>query len=298
VKRFKVAATQVDVRHTDVEHNLEIHLSLIAEAAEAGCDLIVFPETSATGNNGSPEVTRFAEPLDGRIFRTMQEQARTCAIVVSYGFCEQFRGTHYNTSALVGPDGLIGVQRKVHASYDEFFRFRQAYEWGVYDLGFCTVGTAICHDSDFFESWRILALKGAEVILLPHANRTMPAGGGVLTFDGRENRLSDEEILVAQQELVERRPDPPRLHDVLARDNGVFAVFSDMVGFDGHSTHVGGAYVLAPDGSMLERSEPSTANTWIGVELDPALLDRARENPWFALKKRRPEAYAELTARL
>ena len=178
MKRFKVAATQVDVRHTDVEHNLEIHLSLIAETAEAGCDLVVFPETSATGNNGSPEVTRFAEPHDGRIFRTMQEQARTCGIVVSYGFCERFRGTHYNTSALVGPDGLIGLQRKVHASYDEFFRFRQAYEWGVYDLGFCTVGTAICHDSDFFESWRILALKGAEVILLPHANRTMPAGGG------------------------------------------------------------------------------------------------------------------------
>jgi predicted amidohydrolase len=44
----------------------------------------------------------------------------------------------------------------------------------------CTVGTAICHDSDFFESWRILALKGAEVILLPHANRAMPAGGGGL----------------------------------------------------------------------------------------------------------------------
>ena len=298
MKRFKVAATQVDVSHTDVEHNLEIHLQLIAEAAEAGCQLIVFPETSATGNNGSVEVTRFAEPHDGRIFETIRKQAKACAIVVSYGFCERFRGTHYNTSALVGPDGLIGLQRKVHASYDEFFRFRQAYEWGVYDLGFCTVGTAICHDSDFFESWRILALKGAEVILLPHANRTMPAGGGVLTFDGRENLLSDDQILVAQEELLEPRPDPPRLHDFLARDNGVYAVFSDMVGYDGHSTHVGGAYVLAPDGSMLARSELSTENALIAVELDPAPLERARENPWFALKKRRPEAYDELTTRL
>ena len=148
MKRFKVAATQVDVRHTDVEHNLEIHLQLIAEAAEAGCRLIVFPETSATGNNGSVEVTRFAEPHDGRIFDAIHGQAKASGIVVSYGFCERFRGTHYNTSALVGPDGLIGLQRKVHASYDEFFRFRQAYDWGVYDLGFCTVGTAICHDSD------------------------------------------------------------------------------------------------------------------------------------------------------
>ncbi len=261
MRRFKVAATQVDVRHTDVEHNLEIHLQLIAETAEAGCDLVVFPETSVTGNNGSPEVTRFAEPHDGRIFRTIQEQAKASGIVVSYGFCERFRGTHYNTSALVGPDGLIGLQRKVHASYDEFFRFRQAYEWGVYDLGFCTVGTAICHDSDFFESWRILALKGAEVILLPHANRTMPAGGGELTFDGRESReLGRGDPARPGGAARASGPSPPRLHDFLARDNGVYAVFSDMVGFDGHSTHVGGAYVLAPDGSMLARSEPSTAN--------------------------------------
>ena len=164
----------------------------------------------------------------------------------------------------------------MHASFDEFFRFRQAYEWGVYDLGFCTVGTAICHDSDFFESWRILALKGAEVILLPHANRTMPAGGGELTYDGRERALGEEDMLRAQKELLEARPSPPRLHDFLARDNGVYAVFSDMVGFDGHSTHVGGAYVLAPDGSMLARSEPGTGDTWISVELDPTLVDRAQ----------------------
>jgi predicted amidohydrolase len=186
----------------------------------------------------------------------------------------------------------------VHASFDEFFLFRQAYEWGAYDLGFCTVGTAICHDSDFFESWRILALKGAEVILLPHANRTMPAGGGELTFDGRASHEPDEKILLAQEELLEPRPFPPRLHDFLARDNAVYAVFSDMVGFDGHSTHVGGAYVLAPDGSILARSELSTENAWIAVELDPEPLERARETPWYALKKRRPEAYDELTARL
>jgi len=298
VNPCRVAATQVDVRLGEVDRNLDAHLRLIAETAEAGCDLVVFPETSVTGNNGSVEVTRLAEPHDGPIFRAIHEQARRSGIIVSYGFCELFRGTHYNTSALVGPDGLIGLQRKVHASYDEFFRFRQAYEWGVFDLGFCTVGTAICHDSDFFESWRILALKGAEVILLPHANRTMPAGGGDLTFDGREAQLVEADMLSAQEELLEERPWPPRMHDFFARDNGVFAVFSDMVGFDGHSTHVGGAYVIAPDGSMLASSELGTADGWIAVDLDPNLLGLARENPWFALKKRRPEAYAELTIEL
>ncbi len=297
MQRCRVAVTQVDVRHLDVEHNLEAHRTVIAETAEAGCDLVVFPECSVTGHNGSPEVTRDAEPHDGRIFETIAGAAREAGIVVGYGFCELDRGTHYNSFALVGRDGLLGLQRKVHASDDEFFRFRQAYEWVVVDLGFARVGTAICHDSDFFESWRILALKGAELVLLPHANRTMPAGGGELTFDGRECEVDADALLRAQAELLDGSPGPPRLHDVLARDNGVFAAFSDQVGFDGHSTHVGGAYVVAPDGSLLARSEPGTGTSWVASDLEPESLVRARENPWFALRKRRPETYDELVAR-
>ena len=293
-----MAATQVDVRHLDVGANLETHLRLIGETAAAGCDLVVFPEAGLTGHNGSQEVIRAAEPHDGPLFQAVHAAAREHRIVVSYGYCELYRGTHYNTSALVGPEGLLGLQRKVHASYDEFFRFRQAYGWAVVDLGFCVAGTAICHDSDFFESWRILALKGAEVVLLPHANRTLPAADGTLTFDGRDRDAPEEELLRAQAELLEDRPSPPRLHDVLARDNGVYAVFSDQVGFDGHSTHVGGAYVLAPDGSTIARSDPGLDTGWISAELDPGLLDRVRESAAFPLRKRRPETYDELVARL
>jgi len=297
VQRCRVAVTQVDVRHLDVEGNLETHLAVIDETAAAGCDLVVFPECSVTGHNGSPEVTRDAEPHDGRIFRVLAGRARYRGIVVGYGFCELDRGTLFNAYALVGPAGLLGLQRKIHASDDEFFRFRQAYEWTVVDLGFATAGIAICHDSDFFESWRILALKGAELVLLPHANRTMPAGGGALTFDGRGRETSADDVLNAQRELLEDAPVPPRLHDALARDNAVFAAFSDQVGFDGHSTHVGGAYVLAPDGTLLARSEIGAGTAWIAPDLDPDLLVRARENPWFALRKRRPETYDELVAR-
>ena len=293
---FRVAATQLDTRLGEVEHNLEAHGRLAAEASAAGCALVVFPELSATGHSGDPEVTRTAEPHDGPIFAAVHELARTHGLVVGYGFCEAYRGTHYNTYSLVGPDGLLGLQRKVHASYDEFFHFRQAYEWSVVDLGFCTVGTAICHDSDFFESWRVLALKGAEVILLPHATRIQPAGGGDLTFDGRGREASAEEIGRAQDELLAERPHPPRRHDVLARDNAVFAVHSGQVGFDGHSTHVGGGYVLGPDGSLLARTEPGPSSALAVADLDPALLEHARENPWYALRKRRPEAYEELTA--
>jgi predicted amidohydrolase len=50
---FRVAAKQLDVRHLDVDHNLEEHLRLIRAAAEDSCRLVVFPELSVTGHNGS-----------------------------------------------------------------------------------------------------------------------------------------------------------------------------------------------------------------------------------------------------
>ena len=153
---FRVAATQLDVRLGEVEHNLEGHRRLAAEAAGEGCALVVFPELSATGHSGDPEVTRSAEPHDGTMFQALHAVAREHRLVVGYGFCEAFRGTHYNPYSLVGPDGLLGLQRKVHASYDEFFHFRQAYDWSVVDLGFAKV-----------DLHRALRAGGAEAIFCP-----------------------------------------------------------------------------------------------------------------------------------
>jgi predicted amidohydrolase len=297
MKTFRVAATQVNIKYQDLEGNLETHQRIIAEAADADCQLVAFPELSVTGHNASPEIVQFAEEADGRIYDIMHREARRHDIVVSYGLSEKARGTHYNTMVLVGPDGMIGLQRKVHASYDEFFRFRQAYEWRVFDLGFCRVGTAICHDGDFFESWRILALMGAEVILIPHAIRKMLKPDGTLTFDGAENECSREQLLESQRQLLEERPNP-KLHDVNAKMNGVYAVFSDHVGFDGHSSHVGGAYVIDPEGHMIAKSEPTVSDTIITTDLAPEVFERVRRNPWFQLKKRRPETYVELTRQI
>lgn len=297
MERFRVAATQVEVKYQDLEHNIETHLQLIEETARADCELIVFPELSVTGHNGSPEVVRFAEPANGRIFRTMQAQAKQSNVIVGYGFCEVARGTHYNSYALVGPDGLIGIQRKVHASYDEFFRFRQAYEWQVFDLGVCKAGVTICHDTDFFESWRVLALMGAEVLLTPHSIRMMVNDAGDLIFNGGANEESDDHLTVAQRRLLDGSPIVD-LHRVMARSNGVYSVFSDQVGFDGHSSHVGGAYILNPEGKMIARSDLTVGSRWISAELDPQVYALVRSSPWFALKKRRPETYGELTRQL
>ncbi len=297
MERFRAAATQVDVKYQDLEYNIELHLQIIRETAQADCQLVVFPELSVTGHNSSPQIVQFAEEADGRIFGAIHAQAKQSNIVVGYGFCELARGTHYNSYALVGPQGLIGIQRKVHASHDEFFRFRQAYEWNGFDLGFCKAGVTICHDTDFFESWRVLALMGAEVILMPHAIRKMVNDAGDLIFDGGATQEPADKIIAAQKILFNPSPNV-ELHRVQARSNGVYAIFSDQVGYDAHSTHVGGAYLVNPEGKMIARTEPSVGNVWTSAELDPQTYLHVRRSPWFALKKRRPETYGELTKQL
>ena len=197
----------------------------------------------------------------------------------------------------MGPSGLIGIQRKVHASHDEFFRFRQAYEWHVFDLGFCKAGVLICHDSSFFESWRVLALLGAEVILAPHSIRKMISEAGEMVFDGGEMQADDAQRLAAQAVLLDTSPNLAN-HRVMARGNGVAMIYSGQVGFDGHSDHAGGGYMLDPTGRMIARTEPGSATSWIHATLDADLSEQIRRHPWFPLKQRRPETYGELTRQL
>ena len=282
MEKFKIAAVQMNAIKDDLEHNLALHQRFTAEAAAQGCRLVLFPELSTSAHFGSEEVVRFAERLpEGRIFQFIADLAHRHSILVAYGFCEEAHGTHYNTHALVGPQGLVGIQRKVHASNNEYFSFRMGRSFEVYDLGFCRVGTLVCYDAQFSESWRVLTLKEAEVILLPHASRS-----GMGQAIPPERQLDQLERMVAAL---------PGDFGTYAKENGVFAAFANQVDFNGHSTHAGGAYILSPRGQVLEKLEPVLEDRMITAELDPEVLETARRNPNYTVKIRRPELYGELT---
>ncbi len=282
MEKFTVAAVQMNALRDDLEHNLQVHRRIIAEAARAGAHLVAFPELSATGHYGDESVVQFAEPPgSGPVFETLRDEARRHETIVGYGFAEIAHGTYYNAYALVGPEGLLGLQRKVHASYDEYFSFRMGRSFEVFDLPFGRLGVLVCYDSDIFESWRVLALKGADVVLLPHASR---AGFG--------EKVEPEEL---KGQLAERLDGLPGQHGVYAKANALFAVYGNQVDYNGHSTHQGGAWIIGPDGKLIEKSSVSLDDLWIGAELDPAVQQEVRRSPWCTLKMRRPEMYGEIT---
>lgn len=286
MRQFKIATVQMNALKDDLQHNLDVHLQYIEEAARDGCALVVFPELSVTAHYGDPAVTQFAQPsTGGHVHSLMAEQAKKHDIIIGYGYCEHARGTFYNTYSLMGPKELIGSQRKVHASLDEYLVFRMGQSFEVFDLGICRVATLICYDSNFSESWRVAALKGAEVILAPHAGRKGGHGRDVPTGEQLENlRLFREEM--------------PGAWGTYCAENGVFCAYGNQCGFNGHSTHKGGAFIVDPHGKMIARGDLQLKDLMITAEIDPKSLKEARLAGGYTLRTRRPDVYDEITRKL
>lgn len=92
------------------------------------------------------------------------------------GFCERDGDALYNSAAIVGPDGLIGVYRKTHLWGAENLFFEPG------DLGFPVfktrlgrIAALICYDGWFPEAWRLCAVQGADIVCVPTNWVPMPS---------------------------------------------------------------------------------------------------------------------------
>jgi N-carbamoylputrescine amidase len=116
-------------------------------AAAAKADLVLFPELVVHGHC-TPKTWELAEPVPGGpTARRLSDLARRHRLVLSVGLSEKERDIVYNTQVLVGPDGYIGKQRKLHLSRDEVNYYKGGRDILVFDIGRCKVGTVICYDN-------------------------------------------------------------------------------------------------------------------------------------------------------
>ncbi len=175
--------------------------SQLLQAADA--DLIVIPELANSGYNfeSKEQAIQLAESVDNSPFLNfLSEQAKKLNIYIVSGFHEIEKDLLYNTSVLVGPNGLIGKYRKTHLFMNEFDFFEKGnLGLPVFDIGICKIGMLICFDWVFPEVWRILALKGADIIchpsnlVLPYAQQAVPVHGLInKTFNITANRYGTE----------------------------------------------------------------------------------------------------------
>ncbi len=184
---MRLAVVQTNPVFGEVESNLTDALALM-ESTHA--DLYVLPELFATGYNflDAEELSRFAEEAQGRTFTVISGFAKRRVCYVVYGFAEQ-SDRIYNSAALVGPPGFVGIYRKVHLYDRETLMFTPGnLGYPVFDLPFGRIGIMICFDWIYPEAARTLALAGAQLIAHP-SNLVLPYCPDAMVTRCLENRV-------------------------------------------------------------------------------------------------------------
>ena len=164
MQSFKVAVVAHESPVRSTPKNLDTTITWVRKARKAGAALVALPELGVTGHAGHSAMVEVAEPVpDGPSVQALLELAHELDVYISAGIAEDDRGIHYNTQFIVGPEGYVGKQRKVHLSGDEYFYFRGGTSLPVMDLSIARVGVIICYDNLFPEMARCLAVDGAEL---------------------------------------------------------------------------------------------------------------------------------------
>ncbi|MDY7108357.1 MAG: nitrilase-related carbon-nitrogen hydrolase [Planctomycetota bacterium] len=233
-----------------------------------GAALIVLPELANSGYNfpdraaaweASESVASgpFLEYLAGRC------EALGCEIVA--GLCERAGDRLYNSAVLLSARGVEGIYRKLHLFMDEPDIF-QPGDLGlpVFEREYGTIGIQICFDWAMCEPWRILMLKGAQLICHP-SNLVIP---------GKAQRAIP----------------------VYAMTNRTFIATANRIGTEGELTFTGGSLIADPEGATLAEASQTEAATLIGdVDLAEA-QNKALTPRNDAIDDRRPDQYRELCA--
>lgn len=170
-----VAALKVIPQPWEKARNYARFEQFAREAAAGGARILVTSECYLDGYLGhkkmQPEMTleklrAAAEPVDGPYLRKVAALARELSVYILFGFSELRGEQVYNTAALFTPEGgLAGTYSKSHTGKAEWYA--EGREFPVFDTKYGKVGVLICFDRQFPETSRLLALKGAQILLIP-----------------------------------------------------------------------------------------------------------------------------------
>ncbi|MEL6540247.1 MAG: N-carbamoylputrescine amidase [Pseudomonadota bacterium] len=184
-----VAALQLSLSSPDEGENIAAVAALVEEAAAKGAKLILPPELFSGPyfcREEDEALFALARPTaEHPSVIAMQELAAKLKVAIPTSFFERDGHHYYNTLAMIGPDGqIMGTYRKSHIpdgpGYEEKFYFRPGNDgfkvWDVPsdDGGTVCIGVGVCWDQWYPECARVMALKGAEVLLYPTAIGSEP----------------------------------------------------------------------------------------------------------------------------
>ncbi|GAB5443783.1 MAG: carbon-nitrogen hydrolase family protein [Fuerstiella sp.] len=243
---MQISAIQTDVHIGDAAANLKKLQQTVREEAAAGSRLIVFPECFITGYcfESLEEARSAAEPMDGPSIQAVTAAAAEHNCFVVFGMLERSGDDVFNVAALVGPTGLIGHYRKVHLPYLGVDRFTTPGDrpFEVFEADGVKIGMLICYDGGFPEATRVLALRGADIVLLP---TNWPPGAEYMSEFSSNSR---------------------------AMENGIYFAAVNRVGTERGFSFIGRSRICDPVGATIETAD-HTDETVLRATID---VEKAR----------------------
>jgi predicted amidohydrolase len=304
MQNLRAAAVQFQHAPGDKAANMAAIRRFVAQAAERGSQLVVFPECCISGywhlrHLSKDEMIALAEPVpDGPASQELGKLARETGMTIGAGLieidpCERL----YNTFVVAMPDGRFARHRKLHVFVNP--HLTPGDEYTVFDTPHgVRMGVLICYDNNLIENARATALLGAEVLLAPHQTGGCKSGSpfamGVIDRRLWDERETNPAALQAELRGDKGRGWLMRWLPSRAHDNGMFLVFANGVGPDDNEVRTGNAMILDCYGRIISETSKAGDDLVLG-DLDASLRERCTGVRW--IRARRPELYGPLAQR-
>lgn len=299
MRDIRIATAQFENRDNDKPFNLGRIDALTRQAVDQGAEIVSFHEGCIPGYTWIQPLTKdelleIAELVpEGPSVQQLIEIARQHQVVVMAGLLERDTADHvYNCYVTVGPDGYLTKFRKLHPFVNP--HLSAGNEYNVIDLLGCKVGFLICYDNNLPENVRLTAMLGAEIIFMPHVTCCLPSampGRGTVDRELWDQRQRDPARLRQEFQGPKGRQWLMRWLPTRAYENGVYAVFSNPVGWDYDTVKPGLAMILDPFGEVIAESNVLGDDVVVGL-LTPEKMAISSGQRY--LKARRPELYGKL----
>ena len=257
---LRVALVQFKPTKAEVSANVEAIQRTITSHASS-TDLIVFPETSLSGYFLEGGVAESAVTTEELIGLMGSPPDRSPDVVI--GFYERWRRRLYNSAVYLEAHEGRWKARHVHRKmflptygvFDEARFVEPGTDVQAFETRFGRIGMLICEDMWHSLPAAILALGGAELLVVPSASLARdfsPAGG-------RSRNLERWEQIASGAAL----------------EHGIFVIVAQLVGSEGGKLFFGGSIAVGPDGSFLARG-PLLEEAVTLASLDAGSINRSR----------------------
>ena len=282
-KKSKITVTQINSTN-EIEDNLNKIIDLSVNAKKEGSELIVFPELALTGHlNGSKN----AQSIESSAIKKLIDFSNMNNLYICFGFAENKGKEFFNSSMLIGPEGILGVYRKIHLNDNDRKWAIEGNDWKYFDTKIGRIGMLIGYDAIFPESARCLGLYGCDLVLCSSAQE------GIFTHGHSGTK-------VRQNYPIPTGPDPNHWNHFRIRggENNIFFVYSNII--DIENNFHGKSGIFGPDPFKFPREECliSESENINHLEVDTTNLDTnyptniVRDK--FMMSMRQPQHYIPL----